>query len=101
MNSYTKYILCLSLFGCSSENIGQQETGWKDLCKFQYTPIISDDRCDNIIHFTCLDGADEILIVPAEGADWIGTACYQELDKQYVYVCGVNDKNQAWVYCNK
>lgn len=94
-----KYLFLLFLLGCSVENVGQEDGAWKDYCKFEYIPVIS--KCENIIRFTCLDGANDIVIAPALGSGWIGSVCYQELDKEYFYVCGVNDKNQAWVYCNK
>jgi len=94
-----KYLLPLFLLGCSVENVGHQEEEWFDYCKMEYTPILPE--CYNRIHLTCLDGADDIVVAPAEGSNYIGTVCYQELDKQWFYVCGVNDQNQAWVYCDK
>lgn len=94
-----KYLHLLLLCACSVETIRQQEQGWFDYCKMEYTPLLPE--CANRIHLTCLDGANDIVVAPAEGSNYIGTVCYQELDKQYVYVCGVNEKNQAWVYCDK
>lgn len=96
-----KYLFPLLLLGCSVENVGSQQNAWYDYCKMDYKPIVSDTECSNVIHLTCLDGADDTVVAPAEGYLWIGIICYQEKDKQWFYICGINDKNQAWVYCEK
>jgi hypothetical protein len=96
-------ILAMILMGCGSsapEDTGTQAQEWFNTCEMDYTPIVSETDCRNAIHFTCKDGDSQWMVVEALGYNYIGTVCFQDQVHTYYYVCGVNDKNQAWVYCN-
>jgi hypothetical protein len=96
-------ILAMVLMGCSSapeDETGTQAQEWFNTCDFQYTPFVNDGECMNEIHFTCKDGNSQWMLVNALASNYIGTVCMQDSEHTYYYVCGVNDKNQAWVYCN-
>lgn len=97
-----KKFLLLLCVGCSSapEPIGQTSQEW-----FNYCPVIQTTADTNIcatyyLH-QCKDGAEGYTSQIALGVHFIGTPCYQDaLRGTFYYTCGVNDKQEAWVYCD-
>jgi hypothetical protein len=94
-----KYLIAAFMFGCSSDNVGTTKQSDQGDCKtIASMPDIT--TCTNLVLWKCKGGSEGIDHVPALASNYIGTECLREDTNTYYYVCGINDKNEVWVYCN-
>ena len=96
-----RLLLMFALVGCSSgpEPIGETSQAWFNDCPIVYN-VPDTDTCTTLSWHHCKDGAQGFTQETALASNYIGTECRQEGDHVWFYVCGINDKNEAWVYCN-
>jgi len=102
MIRYIGALIIPFIFACGSENTGKQSEAWYNTCSEKVEPIVSDSSCGNIYTWKCKDGMVDVYYLPAEASNWIGSVC-SSTDygaNNYYFVCGLNDKNEAFVYCD-
>lgn len=94
-----KYIVLLCVIGCSSEPVGNSSAGQTNDCYTTYQAVDT-NYCATIYCYECKNGDKGCGTTPALGANYVGQWCLKEGGQTYYYVCGVNNQNEAWVYCN-
>jgi hypothetical protein len=78
--------LVFSLISCS-DAIASQPEPLPNPCHQDYIDEVNLVSCYSLVHFYCTNGLDQWIYVPAEGANFMGTVCYQDENTTHVYAC--------------
>lgn len=91
--------LLVLVVSCSSEPVGHSSQPWNDACKIE-NQTVDTTYCQTLYYLKCPDGSSGLYTQSALAANYVGQWCLRENGQTYYYVCGINDHNEAWVYCD-